>query len=51
VTADELVRCVQIALATQPVTACSACDANADGLVTVNELVAAVDNALNGCPP
>ena len=51
VTVDELVRCVQIALATQPVTACSACDANADGLVTVNELVAAVDNALNGCPP
>jgi hypothetical protein len=29
--------------------ACTACDANGDGEVAINELILAVNDALNGC--
>ena len=34
----------------RPVSACPAFDANGNGEVAINELIAAVNNALNGCP-
>jgi hypothetical protein len=46
----DLVKAVNIALATLPLSACEAADANGDRRVTVDELVVAVNNALNGCP-
>jgi hypothetical protein len=50
VTVDELLTAVNIALGTSPVEQCPAFDANGDGAVTVNEILAGVNNALNGCP-
>jgi len=50
VTVDELVTGVNIALGNLPVSTCIAFDANSDSLATVNELVGAVRNALEGCP-
>jgi len=50
VTVDELIRGVNIALGTLSTDACRAFDANGDELVTVDEIVAAVVNALDGCP-
>jgi hypothetical protein len=47
VTVDELVTCVNMALASSD--ACHACDANGDGTVTISEIVAAVGAALSGC--
>jgi hypothetical protein len=41
---------VNIALGTAAVSTCSACDSNHDGQVEINEIIAAVNNALNGCP-
>ena len=38
-----------IALGTAQLSACTAGDQNHDGEITINELVTAVDNALNGC--
>jgi DNA-binding beta-propeller fold protein YncE len=49
VTVDELVEGVTMALGEQPVATCFAFDANRDDAVTVDELVRAVHNALNGC--
>jgi hypothetical protein len=49
VSVPDLVRGVAIALTQQPL-ACPAVDGNNDGRVTVDELVAAVRNALRGCP-
>ena len=49
VTINELVVGVNIALGTQPVSACTAVDADGNGMVAINELVRAVGNALNGC--
>lgn len=46
---NELVNCVNIALGTSPLAACTACDADGSGTVAINELVAAVNAALNGC--
>jgi hypothetical protein len=46
---NELIIGVNIALGTQPVTACAAFDANHDDMVGINELIAAVNNALNQC--
>jgi hypothetical protein len=40
---------VNIALGNTSVAACRPGDANADGKITVDEILAAVDNALNGC--
>ena len=49
VTVDEIVRGVDIALGSQPLTACASIDANGDGQVSVDELVRAVNAALHGC--
>jgi hypothetical protein len=48
VTIDELIKSVNIALASRPVSDCVAADENGDGEVGINELVAGVNNALNG---
>jgi len=40
---------VNIALGNTPVTACDAGDANQDGQITIDEILTAVNNALNGC--
>jgi hypothetical protein len=47
---SELVKGVNIALGSLPVSACTAFDLNGNGLVSVNELVAAVNALLDGCP-
>jgi hypothetical protein len=47
---NELIIGVNIALGSQPVTACESFDVNGDGMVTINELIQGVNNALNGCP-
>ena len=49
VTVDELITGVDIAIGAAPLTACPTFDCNGTGLVTVNCLVAAVSDALNGC--
>lgn len=49
VTVNELVLSVNIALGSQPASACTAADSNGDGMVSINELIAAVTRALNGC--
>jgi hypothetical protein len=48
---NDLVTCVAIALETEPVSTCSACEVDGNGMVVVNELVDAVNAALNGCNP
>jgi hypothetical protein len=40
---------VNIALGNTPVTTCEPGDANHDGQITVDEILTAVNNALNGC--
>jgi hypothetical protein len=47
----ELLRGLNIALGTLPVSNCAAFDANRDGRVFVNELVMGIDAALGGCEP
>ncbi len=49
VSISELVRLVNIALGESPLAQCSAGDMNGDLQVTIDELVAAVGNALSGC--
>jgi len=49
VTINELVTAVNIALGNVAVSACSAADSNADGQVTIDELIRAVSHALMGC--
>ena len=49
VNVSELLTMVNIALGTTPVSTCRAGDANGDGRITIDELLAAVSNALNGC--
>jgi len=49
VTVDELLTCVNIALGTSAINACSPADKSGDGTVTVDEILTAVSNALNGC--
>jgi hypothetical protein len=46
---DELVRSVGIALGRGSVAECLAADPDASATVTINELIAAVNNALSGC--
>jgi hypothetical protein len=41
---------VNIALGNASVEACFAGDANRDGQITIDEILTAVSNALNGCP-
>jgi hypothetical protein len=47
---DELVSAVELAVEKGPAESCAAVDANRDDTVAVNELIAAVGNALDGCP-
>jgi Ca2+-binding EF-hand superfamily protein len=51
VSVSNLVLGVNIALNQAPVSACPAFDPDGDGRVTIAELIQAVGNALNGCPP
>ncbi len=50
VSIDDLVRCVAISLEDQAVETCPAADGNGDQIVTVDELITAVNSALRGCP-
>jgi hypothetical protein len=50
VTIANLVTGVAIALGAQSLDACPTFDANQDATVAVSELIAAVNNALKGCP-
>ncbi len=51
VTVDELITCVNIALATQPLAQCPECNAGTDADVDIDDLVGAVNRSLNECPP
>jgi hypothetical protein len=51
VTVDELIRGTNIALGTVGVSNCSVFDTDGDQHVTIDELLVAVNHALNGCPP
>lgn len=53
VSINELMRCVSIALGSEAVGACDACDVDGNTRVSIGELVAGVNAALNGCrfPP
>lgn len=50
VSIDDILLMVNIALGQADASACLAGDKNHDGKISVDELIAAVDNALNGCP-
>ncbi|MFI5367040.1 MAG: hypothetical protein ACHQ4J_15610 [Candidatus Binatia bacterium] len=50
VTVNELITMVNIALGTEPLSACPNGDADGSGTITVNEIITAVGFALNGCP-
>ena len=41
---------VDIALAAADISACTAGDADDDGMISVNEIIVGVKHALNGCP-
>jgi len=47
---NELIIGVSIALGSQPLDRCPAFDASGNGIVEINELILAVNNALSGCP-
>src|SRR5262249_32973182 len=47
---NELLTGVNIVIGSQPLTACTTLDSNGDGTAAINEIVQAVNNALNGCP-
>lgn len=49
-TVTDLVTMVNIALGSAPVATCLAGDVNGDSHVTVNEVITAVNKALDGCP-
>lgn len=48
-TVDEVVRVSMIALGIKPLTGCPPADVTRDGQITVEEVIAAVGKALNGC--
>jgi hypothetical protein len=50
VSVDELVRGIEIALGGGSIDDCPLVDGNGDGSVSISDLVAAVDSAVNGCP-
>jgi YVTN family beta-propeller protein len=50
VSIDEIIMAVNIALGTVSIETCRPCDGDMDGLVTVEELVKAVANAVGACP-
>src|SRR5215468_4572010 len=49
VSIDDLIRAVNIALGSAPVSSCEPADRNGDGAVTIEELIAGVQHALDGC--
>ncbi|MGD0947538.1 MAG: hypothetical protein ABSA52_08915 [Candidatus Binatia bacterium] len=49
VTVDDIITMVNIALGSADISACSAGDANSDHQITLDEILKAVNNALNGC--
>jgi len=48
---DEILTMVNIALGNASVSECEPGDANGDTHITVDEILTAVNNALEGCPP
>ena len=50
-TVDELLTMVNIALGNADISVCSTGDMNHDEQIGVDEILAAVKNALSGCPP
>jgi hypothetical protein len=46
----DIILMVNISLGTAPVSLCPAGDPNDDGEITINEIIAAVNNNLDGCP-
>ena len=50
VTVDDLIKMVNIANRTAPLTECPAGDSNGDGEITIDDVIVAVNSALNGCP-
>jgi len=42
-------RSVNLAIGSGPLSQCSAFDTDLDGVVTINEVILAVNNALTGC--
>jgi hypothetical protein len=50
VSIGDLIICVNIVLGTANVSTCTAADVNNDGVVTISEVIQAVNAALNGCP-
>ena len=50
VVVSEIIGCVGIGLGRSALGACDACDVDGDTQVAINELVAAVNAALSGCP-
>jgi len=50
VSVDELLTMVDIALGKVPLMDCVAGDRNRDASISVDEILAAVTKALNGCP-
>ena len=51
VNVSELIRAVNIALGTLPLSDCLAADRDGDGTIAISELIASVNSALQGCPP
>jgi hypothetical protein len=49
VTVDELVTMVNIALGSLDVSVCAAGDVDADGSITINEIIVAVGSVALGC--
>ncbi len=49
-TVNEPIMMVNIALGSQPMENCALGNANGDGEITINEIIAAVNYALSGCP-
>jgi len=50
VTIADILLMVNIALDNLPASACPFGDVNHDGMITVDEIIMAVNNALVGCP-
>lgn len=50
VTVDDIIKMVNIALGTEPLSVCPAGDPDHDGEITINEIIEAVNNLLFGCP-
>lgn len=49
-TIDEILRLVNVALGLRPLADCPVGDSDGDGSIAINDIIAAVGHALNGCP-